>query len=541
MEQGRRATDRKAVGLLVKLKHSDVGSFAEEFATNLSPGGMFIRTRTPQAVGTLVKFEVQIAGGVRVLRGTAVVRWVRETADEEGPPGMGLQFQELDPVTQSLIDRMLQLSKAAAAAAGPAGMGGEPSVDAEALEREMLAKGMLDRVGKRITASRLPAIAPSVAPVARTAPKPGPGGKPPEELPSGPILSDERLEESADLGALMDDLESIGSPVGKPAAPPAYTVHTAPTPVPLAVPPPAEDDVDIAVDDLLAAAPESAPASAEVKFEVLDEPMPDIDFEMESLGGDLPVAMGMPLEEAEPAPVVQGQLAPPPPAPQAAPARPAAPLPPVAKAYPAVAPPQPPAPPVQAPPAAQAPAAPQAQPPAPPAAAPLKPAFDVDVELGLVGPKLVNQSDSPDFKPGKGVEFELDLGSGEDIDVDKPGQKPRRKAAPGRAPPLPAAPAPASSGPPPAAPRAFPASAGAPEARAEAPRPPAPAPAGTAAPAPSAAPAPAPVPPRQPVPEPSSRMAFPPTVFLTPPAHGRRAGARSSASTWAPPTRAWRC
>ncbi|MFP2933716.1 TIGR02266 family protein, partial [Pyxidicoccus sp. 3LG] len=62
----------------MKLKHETVGSFAEEFATNLSPGGMFVRSRTPQPVGTPVKFEVQIAGGVRVLRGAATVRWVRD-------------------------------------------------------------------------------------------------------------------------------------------------------------------------------------------------------------------------------------------------------------------------------------------------------------------------------------------------------------------------------------------------------------------------------------------------------------------------------
>jgi len=512
MEQGRRATDRKAVGLLVKLKHSDVGSFAEEFATNLSPGGMFIRSRTPQAVGTLVKFEVQIAGGVRVLRGTAVVRWVRETANEEGPPGMGLQFQELDPLTQALIDRMLQLHKAASQAAGPA----EPEsfVDAEALEREMLAKGMLDRVGKRITASRLPAIAPSVAPVSPAAKTQGSTEKPRAEEPTPElILADERMEESADLGALLDDLEALGSPIGKPVAPPVYSVHTAPTPVPLAVPPPAEDDVDISVDDLLSAAP--APAAApEVRFEVLDEPMPDIDFEMESLGGDLPVAVGMPLDDLDAAPVVQGM--PLPPAAPAAPARPAAappqaPLPPLAQAYPAVAPQSAPAPAVQAQPAAQPPSAPapQARPPAPPAAAPASSGHTVDVELGLGAPKLVNQSESADFKPGKGVEFDLDLGNGEDIDVDRPGQPPKRKP-PSRAPPLPSAPAP-SPGPTPAAPRAFPVgapAASAPEARAEAPRAPAQAPGG--------APAPQPPPPRPPAPEPSSKMVMPPTVFLHP-------------------------
>jgi molecular chaperone DnaK len=508
MEQGRRATDRKAVGLLVKLKHADVGSFAEEFATNLSPGGMFIRSRTPQPVGTLVKFEVQIAGGVRVLRGTAVVRWVRETANAEGPPGMGLQFQELDPDTQALITRMLQLSKAAAEALEP-----EPSVDAEALEREMLAKGMLDRVGKRITASRLPAIAPSVAPMAAP-PAPHPAG--PEKpasgsAPTGPIQAEERMEESADLGALLDDLAALGSPVGKPPVPQPPAAPFAPTPVPLAIPPPAEDDVDITVDDLLAAAP-STPAAPEVKFEVIDEPMPDVDFEMESLGADVPVAVGMALEEPEAGPVIQGM-----PLPAAAPAasaRPAAQPPspaavPVAQAYPAVGSRQPaPAPQPVAPP----PPAAQARPPAPPAPAPSSAVSIPDFnDLGL-GPKPPSVADSPDFKPGKGVEFDLDLGDGEDLDLDRPGQPSRRKppARAPAAPPKPAAPAqqPPAAAPSPPLPRPLPIPPPSPpEARVEAPRAPAQAPQG-APQAPQARPAAA---------EPPNRTALPPTVFLPAP------------------------
>ncbi len=100
--------DRKAVGLLVKLKHADIGSFVEEFAVNISPGGMFIRSREPQPVGTLVKFEVRIAEGVRVLKGSAVVRWVRPPEDLSGPSGMGLQFSELEPASQALVERMLR-------------------------------------------------------------------------------------------------------------------------------------------------------------------------------------------------------------------------------------------------------------------------------------------------------------------------------------------------------------------------------------------------------------------------------------------------
>ncbi|MFZ5472165.1 MAG: TIGR02266 family protein [Myxococcota bacterium] len=107
MADNRRA-QRKAVGLLVKLKHPNRTTFAEEFATNLSEGGMFIRSRQPQPVGTLVKFEVQIAGGERVMQGLAVVRWVRNVNDPLGPPGMGLQFEKLDEFTQALVEQMLK-------------------------------------------------------------------------------------------------------------------------------------------------------------------------------------------------------------------------------------------------------------------------------------------------------------------------------------------------------------------------------------------------------------------------------------------------
>ncbi|MFP2911695.1 TIGR02266 family protein, partial [Pyxidicoccus sp. 3LFB2] len=133
----------------MKLKHETVGSFAEEFATNLSPGGMFIRSRTPQPVGTPVKFEVQIAGGVRVLRGNALVRWVREVGDPAGPPGMGLQFEELDMASRALVDMMLQRKPDAAASATPS----------------------LPSVAPLVAPSVAPAIAPTVAPVqARPAP-----------------------------------------------------------------------------------------------------------------------------------------------------------------------------------------------------------------------------------------------------------------------------------------------------------------------------------------------------------------------------------
>lgn len=99
-----RSAPRKSVGLLVKLGYLGVDEFAEKYATNLSDGGMFVRTREPAPVGTEVRFKVEIAGGQRVLQGIAVVRWIRA----EAPSGMGLQFVKLDAASQVLVERMLR-------------------------------------------------------------------------------------------------------------------------------------------------------------------------------------------------------------------------------------------------------------------------------------------------------------------------------------------------------------------------------------------------------------------------------------------------
>mgnify|MGYP000517634058 CR=1 FL=1 len=58
-----RSNARKAVGLLVKLSYTGVDEFAQRYATNLSDGGMFIRSRDPKPVGTELKFRVEQTAG----------------------------------------------------------------------------------------------------------------------------------------------------------------------------------------------------------------------------------------------------------------------------------------------------------------------------------------------------------------------------------------------------------------------------------------------------------------------------------------------
>lgn len=104
----KRSTTRKAVGLLVKLGYHGVDEFAQKYATNLSDGGMFIRTREPRPVDTQLRFRVEIADGQRVLQGTAIVRWARGPEQAAGSPGMGIEFLSLDAASRALVDRMMR-------------------------------------------------------------------------------------------------------------------------------------------------------------------------------------------------------------------------------------------------------------------------------------------------------------------------------------------------------------------------------------------------------------------------------------------------
>ena len=106
MDQNR-TKQRKLVSLLVKLTHKGIDEFVQKYATNISEGGMFIRTRDPKPIGTELSFKVEIADGQRVLQGVATVKWTRVEGDPTGPAGMGLEFRELDDASRVLVDRMI--------------------------------------------------------------------------------------------------------------------------------------------------------------------------------------------------------------------------------------------------------------------------------------------------------------------------------------------------------------------------------------------------------------------------------------------------
>jgi hypothetical protein len=77
--------------------------FIQEYVTNISASGAFIKSKAPLPVGTEVnlRFTV-IMDDIETIEGVGVV--VRVESD---PPGMGVVFRELSSYSKDLLARLL--------------------------------------------------------------------------------------------------------------------------------------------------------------------------------------------------------------------------------------------------------------------------------------------------------------------------------------------------------------------------------------------------------------------------------------------------
>src|SRR5580700_3952102 len=78
-------------------------AFIQEYVTNISRTGVFIKSQTPLAIGTRVnlRFTV-IMDDIETIEGVGEVVRV-----ETSPPGMGVVFRELSTYSKGLIDKLL--------------------------------------------------------------------------------------------------------------------------------------------------------------------------------------------------------------------------------------------------------------------------------------------------------------------------------------------------------------------------------------------------------------------------------------------------
>ena len=104
-EQGAEA--RKHERVTINKEFSSFDAFLHEYVTNISQTGVFVKSKTPLPVGTIVnlRFTV-IMDDIETIEGTGEV--VRVDSD---PPGMGITFREVSEHSQQVLNRLLSAKK----------------------------------------------------------------------------------------------------------------------------------------------------------------------------------------------------------------------------------------------------------------------------------------------------------------------------------------------------------------------------------------------------------------------------------------------
>jgi uncharacterized protein (TIGR02266 family) len=103
----KRQHPRTPVALTVA--YASQGELQMDLATDLSPGGIFIRTSNPLPVGTDLDLTVVVAPTGLRISANGRVTWLRE---EERPQGMGVEFTGvLGAVLAEMVEEARQSRK----------------------------------------------------------------------------------------------------------------------------------------------------------------------------------------------------------------------------------------------------------------------------------------------------------------------------------------------------------------------------------------------------------------------------------------------
>jgi len=94
---------RQSERVTINIAFDTFDQFIEEYVTNISRSGAFVKTGTPLPVGTAVDLRVTVVmDGIETIEGVGEV--VRVDSD---PAGMGVVFRELRGYSAQLIEKLL--------------------------------------------------------------------------------------------------------------------------------------------------------------------------------------------------------------------------------------------------------------------------------------------------------------------------------------------------------------------------------------------------------------------------------------------------
>lgn len=102
-----RKTERIPFETNVHIEFEKFSGFISEYSTNISEGGIFIRSDQPAPIGTVLSFEFKLKDNFTLIQGLGEVAWIRNGNPPDQPKGMGIRFRELSPQSRQLIATMI--------------------------------------------------------------------------------------------------------------------------------------------------------------------------------------------------------------------------------------------------------------------------------------------------------------------------------------------------------------------------------------------------------------------------------------------------
>ncbi len=106
IEAERRRSPRSP--LVVRVAYATVDALFAEFTRNVNEGGLFIETNEPPPLETRVALEFSLPGRDAPIRARGRVAWIRPASPEEGPAGMGVEFEQLGIEARESIDALVR-------------------------------------------------------------------------------------------------------------------------------------------------------------------------------------------------------------------------------------------------------------------------------------------------------------------------------------------------------------------------------------------------------------------------------------------------
>jgi type IV pilus assembly protein PilZ len=105
----KRRYPRAPLQLLVQYRFGSVGDFLAEYSSNISLGGIYIRTDAPRDEGSLIYLQFTLRDGSPLIEGLGKVVRVNRPGDVPPgvEPGMGVEFVNFDDESMGLIEQIV--------------------------------------------------------------------------------------------------------------------------------------------------------------------------------------------------------------------------------------------------------------------------------------------------------------------------------------------------------------------------------------------------------------------------------------------------